>query len=94
MTKEDLKTALLNRDFERAQTLIAEWGSSVKSAMKVATNESELRRVFEEAQALAQEYMCLARVVRAHIAAEWDSNSGSFLYRETELERPRFRFNA
>jgi hypothetical protein len=94
MLNDDLKSALVDRDFDRATLLILEWGTSVKDTLNAAKGELELRRVFDAAQTFARESLCLASVVRAHIAGELEANKGSFLYRDADLERPRWRVSA
>jgi hypothetical protein len=94
MNKEELKTALANRDFDRAQALILEWGTSVKAGIRAASGQSERQRIFDDAVSFAEDNIYLTRVIRAHIAAELQANSASFLYRDTDLEQPRWQIRA
>jgi arginine repressor len=91
MRKEELKDALLNRDFERAQALISAWREAISASMKAASDSAERYRILEDAQSFLEQHLYLARVVRTHIATELKANSASFLYRNTELEQPRWR---
>jgi len=88
---EELKDALLNREFERAQSHISAWREAVAESMKTASGSAERYRILEDAQAFLEQHLYLARVVRAHIATELQANSASFLYANTELEQPRWR---
>jgi len=92
MTTDELKSALLDRDFDKAQSLINAWGASIRRAIKAAPGDAERYRILEDAQAFAEQHLYLARVVRAHIATELQANSASFLYASAELEQPRWRF--
>jgi hypothetical protein len=94
MIKEEIKAAYLNRDFERAQLLMAEWCKQVAIEMKTASSKRELRQKYDEAHAFIQENIYLVRVVRAQIATELQSNSASFLYRDADSERHRWRISA
>jgi hypothetical protein len=94
MNKDDLKAALANRDFDRAQSLILAWGTSVKAEMRAASGQTERQRIFEEAVSFAEGNIYFARVIRAHIAAELHANSASFLYCDTDLERHRWQIQA
>jgi len=91
MTREELKDALLNRDFDRAQSLISAWGEAISRSMKAASGSAERYRILEDAQSFVEQHLYLARIVRARIATELQSNSASFLYSNTELEQPRWR---
>ena len=91
---EELRIAILNRDFERAQSIIAERTKAIASEVKAATGAVQRRRILEEAVDRAEQDLCLARVIRAHIASELKANSASFLYAESELEQPRWRVSA
>jgi len=82
-----LKAALLNRDFEQAQLLIAQWGKHVSAEIKSASSDGERRRILEEARLFAESSIYLTRVVRAHIATELQANSASFLYLDVEPEQ-------
>jgi hypothetical protein len=94
MKKEDLKAALVTRDFERAQNLIAEWGARVREDIKAASTQAERQRIFDDALAFAEGNVYLTRVVRAHISAELQANSASFLYRDAESEQHRWQIKA
>ena len=94
MNKEELKTALANRDFDRAQELILEWGTSVRAKIRAASGQTERKRIFDDAASFAEDNMYLIRVVRAHIAAELQANSASFLYRDTNLEQHHWQISA
>jgi hypothetical protein len=93
MKIEELKAALLNRDFYQAEFLIGEWGKSVTGEMKAASGETERRRILDDACAFAEQNICLTRVIRAHISAELQANSASFLYVDPNLEQPRWRLS-
>jgi len=90
-SSEELKNALLNRDFERAQSLISAWGEEISWSVKAASGPAERYRILEDARSFLEQHLYLARVVRAHIATELKANSASFLYANTELEQPRWR---
>ena len=94
MQKEELKTAFLNRDFDRAQALLNEWAQDVSVGIKAAQGDAQRRRIFDEACSFAEGNICLARVVRAHIATELQANSGSFLYQDSDLEPTRWQIKA
>ncbi len=91
---EELKSALLNRDFEHVEILLNEWSESLARDMKAAPNVVERCRILEDAHAFVQQHLYLARVVRANIATELQANSASFLYAGPELEQPRWRVKA
>jgi hypothetical protein len=90
---EELKSALLNRDFTLAQTLIRAWGKTVANQLRAATGETERRCIFEAAIESGNRNMVLAQVVRAHIASELQSNTASFRYLQPDLEPPHWRLN-
>jgi hypothetical protein len=91
---QELRSALLERDFTRAQSLITAWGNAVSAEIKAASGETERRRILEEARSFGEQSLYLAQVVRAHIATELNANSASFLYADAELELPRWRLSA
>jgi hypothetical protein len=94
MIEDEIKTALLDRDFDRAQSLIGEWGKSIAVAMQAAAGEAARRRIYDEARTVVESNTYLARVVRAQIATELHANSASFLYRNADLEQPRWQIKA
>ncbi len=91
---DELKSALLNRDFDRVQALIGTWRDEILRCLRTASGSAERCRILEEARSLGEQNLYLARVVRAHIATELQANSASFLYADTELEQPRWRVRA
>jgi hypothetical protein len=92
--RQQLKAALLNRDFPQAQTLIEEWGKLVARSMQAAGSEAKRRQLLDEAVTLGQQSLYLARVVRANIVSELHANSASFLYADSSLEQPRWHLSA
>ncbi len=90
MTSEDLRTALLNRDFERAQRLIRQWGEEAAQRIAECRSPEERRRIFDDARAFGEQNLYLAQVVRAHISAELHANSASFLYAGSNPEQSRW----
>lgn len=94
MNKQELKAALANRNFERAQALILEWGTSVKAEIKAASGQDERQRIFEDAVSFAEGNIYLTRVIRAHIATELQTNSVSSVYCDTDLEQHRWQIRA
>jgi hypothetical protein len=94
MTAEALRTALVNRDFDQVHALIGQWREDILRSMQTASGNAERCRILEEARALGEQNLYLARVVRAQIATELQANSASFLYSDTELEQPRWRVRA
>jgi hypothetical protein len=92
--EEELRSALLERDFTLAQSLVRAWGDAVSAEMKAASGEAERRRILEEARSFGEQNLYLAQVVRAHIATELNANSASFLYADADLELPRWRLSA
>jgi hypothetical protein len=94
MNGQELKTALANHDFDRAQALVPEWGKMVLTDMRSASGEAELRRILDGALAFAEDHVHLARVIRAHIASDLEANSASFLYRDADLEQHRWQLKA
>jgi len=91
MTSDQLRNALINRDFDQVQSLIGEWRKSILSALTTAPSAAERCMILDDARAFGEEHLYLARVVRAHIATELQANSASFVYAGTDLEQPRWR---
>jgi hypothetical protein len=94
MRKEDLKNALLNRDFDKAQSLINEWAALAKAQIRGASGQSERQRIFDEAVSFAQDHIFLTRVVRAHLATELKVNSASLLYHDADSVQHHWQINA
>jgi hypothetical protein len=93
VTKEAVKAAFLDRDFERGQSLMREWCKQASAEMKAASGDVERRRIFEDARSFVEENIYLVRVIRAHISAELHANSASFLYADPDSEQHRWRIN-
>jgi hypothetical protein len=71
-----------------------EWGTSVKAEIKAAAGQAARRRIFDDAVSFAEGNIYLTRVVRAHIAAELQTNSVSSHYGDTDLEQHRWQVRA
>jgi hypothetical protein len=93
VTKEEIKAAFLDREFELAQSRMREWCKQVSIEMKAASGDVELRRIFEDARSFVEENLYLVRVIRAHISTELHANSASFLYTNPDSEQHRWRIS-
>lgn len=94
MISDELKQAILNRDFDRAQELIAAWGQDIRARMRTAAGSTELRRIHEDATSFGEETLYLAHIIRSQIATELQANSASFLYRDADLKQNRWQIQA
>lgn len=94
MNGEEVKTAILNRNFTLAQELFEEWGTRVKQLIKLASGNQERKEIYERARLFAETNLLLTRVIRAQIASERSTLSAWVQYSDFDLEQHRWQIRA
>ncbi len=87
MNGEELSVSIVNRDFARAQDLIAAWGDRVRQLIRQAPDYAERKRIYDSARSFAASQLLLAQVIRAQMAADLDANSACIVYANADSER-------
>jgi hypothetical protein len=85
--EKELARALQASDFETAQRLAVEYGRTIRAQLKAASNLQGRELIFRRAVEYLNDHLYLARVLRAHIAANFTANSAQCLYRRAETDR-------
>ncbi len=75
-----LASAVQSGNFEAAQPLIAEYGSTVQAQLRSAASAEERQRIYEHAFETLNEHLRLARLMRSHMHLRLRQLSGESLY--------------
>jgi hypothetical protein len=94
MDDQTLAQALQGADFETVQHAAVDYGRSVRAELAAAANPRHRAEIYREALETLQNHLHLARVLRAHLAAQIQGNAGSCLYAQPEADRHRWQFEA
>jgi hypothetical protein len=96
MNDQALAQALQSADFTAAQYAAVEFGCGVRAEVDAAADPVHRSAICQEALETLHNHLHLARVLRAHLAAQIQSNAGSCLYaqREAETDCHRWQFEA
>ena len=92
MNDKTLAAALQNGDFVAAQSAIEEYGHQVEVALHSAAGTAARAAVYQESLSTLSQHLHLARVLRAHVAAQIQGNAGSCLYEPAEADRHCWQF--
>lgn len=74
-----LSSAIQSGDFDAAQPLIADYGSTIRAELHSAPPE-ERQRIFDQALETLNEHLRLARLMRSHMHLRLRQLSGESLY--------------
>jgi hypothetical protein len=94
MDDQTLAQALQSADFETVQHAAVDYGRRVRTELAAAANPGHRAEIYREALETLQNHLHLARVLRAHLAAQIQGNAGSCLYAQPEADRHRWQFEA
>lgn len=75
-----LASAVQSSNFEAAQPLIVEYGSTVQAQLRSAASAEERRRIYDQAIDTLSEHLRLARLMRSHMHLRLRQLSGESLY--------------
>jgi hypothetical protein len=95
MHDQALAQALREGDFAAAQTAAAGYGQAVCAALQATADPARRASLYQEALETLQDHLHLARVLRAHLAAQIQANAGSCLYAQPDApEAHRWQWEA
>lgn len=94
MNDQALAQALQCSDFAAAERCAEEYGGSVRAELNVTTGWERRAAIYREAIETLQNHLYLARVLRAHLAAQVQGNTGSCLYAAPAADRHCWQFDA
>jgi hypothetical protein len=96
MNDQTLSQALQIGDFAAAQTAAADYGRVVCADLEGASDPARRAAICQEALETLETHVHLARVLRAHLAAQIQANAGSCLYAQPEAQAnpPRWQVEA
>ena len=96
MNDKALAQALQCADFVAAQCAAQEFGRGVHAEVDATADPLRRSAICQEALEMLHNHLHLARVLRAHLAAQLLANAASCLYSqpEAEADRPRWQFEA
>jgi hypothetical protein len=86
MNDQALSQALQGGDFAAAQTAAADYGREVCDALQTTGDPSRRAAIHREALETLGNHLHLARVLRAHLAAQIQANVGSCLYAQPDAQ--------
>lgn len=79
-----LEQALHSGDFGAATPLVREYSTNVRAQLLQAATAPERARLFRNALENLERFLCLARVMRSHLAARLQAVSGGAVYHAPE----------
>jgi hypothetical protein len=94
MLQTDLINALKSKNFEEAIACAARLGEQALRDLKSAPDNETRTAIFRKNTAALADALHLARVLRAHLSAELNTNTGTLLYQQVDSERNRWRIHA
>jgi hypothetical protein len=92
MHDQALVDALRAGDFAAVQTAAVDYGRGVCTEMQAADDPARRASICREALETLQNHLHLARVLRAHLAAQIQANAGSCLYAQPDAQADRHRW--
>jgi hypothetical protein len=92
MNDQALSQALQSGDFAAAQTAATDYGREVCGALLETDEPSRRAAIHREAVEILGNHLHLARVLRAHLAAQIQANAGSCLYAQPEAQADPHRW--
>jgi hypothetical protein len=84
MNDQALSDALRAGDFAAVQSAAVDYGRGVCQELQAADDPGQRASIYQEAQETLQNHLHLARVLRAHLAAQIQANAGSCLYAQPD----------
>jgi hypothetical protein len=91
---EKLRRALEAGHFEAALPLIDEYGKAVREAMRLAGDDRTRVDILDRASSFLQDWLHLARVLRAHLSAQVADNSRLISYESGSSTKSTWRIDA
>ena len=79
-----LENAIAAGNFEAAQPMIHEYGKSVFARYSSASTLDQRAAILDEALGFLNDRLCLARVMRSHLAAQLERVSTASRYGESQ----------
>lgn len=92
MNDQDLAAAIKTGDFAAAQPAIADYSRQVHAALDAASGPAAREAVFRQSIETLNQHLSLARVLRAHLAAQIQGNAGTCLYEQAQADRHCWQF--
>lgn len=80
MDDQALALALRNADFAAAQGAVEQYGQDMRVQLLAATDPQQRAAIYQAGLETLRNHLHLARVLRAHLAAQVLSNAGSCAY--------------
>ncbi len=94
MLEKELIDALKSKDFTEAIACAARLGEQALRDLKAAPDNETRTAIFHKNTATLADALHLARVLRAHLSAELNTNTGTLFYHQVDSERNRWRIHA
>jgi hypothetical protein len=91
--QEAVSRALQAGDFDTARLLSVELGAAIRHELSMAPPAGQLG-LYKERMGRLQEHISLARVLRAHLAAQLQTSTAVCLYQESADRGHCWRFDA
>jgi hypothetical protein len=92
MNDQAIAQALQIGDFAAAQTAALDYGRGVRAALESTAGSDSRAAIYHAALEALQNHLHLARVLRAHLAAQVQANAGSCLYAQPDAQADRHRW--
>jgi hypothetical protein len=92
MNDQALAQALQTGDFPAVQAAAVEYGRGIRAQMEAADDPARRASIYHDALETLQNHLHLARVLRAHLAAQIQANAGSCLYAQPDVQADRHRW--
>lgn len=89
MDDQALAQALKIGDFAAAQCAAEEYGRDIRAQLQTAADPDRRAAIYREGLEALRNHLHLARVLRAHLAAQAQSNAGSCVYAQQQSQADR-----
>ncbi|HLH01609.1 MAG TPA: hypothetical protein VKX25_02480 [Bryobacteraceae bacterium] len=87
LAAERLKTAIEAVDFEHAPALAEAYGQAIREQIEATPDPRKRDSILEEARAFLEDRLHLARVLRAHVGAQYRAAAGLASYQNFANEQ-------
>jgi hypothetical protein len=92
MNDQALSQALQSGDFAAAQTAAVDYGRGVRNDLEATDDPGRRAAIHQDALEALGNHLHLARVLRAHVAAQIQVNAASCLYVEPDTQADHHRW--
>jgi hypothetical protein len=94
LNNQALAQALRSADFAATRSAADDYERSIHAELDVTIDPDRRAAIYQEALETLRNHLHLARVLRAHLAAQVHENAGSCLYAASEEDRHCWQFQA